>query len=77
MVDFWGKRSGQDGKVDNFVDRRTQDIARANVMPYGSRVHLLRAMSADAAKSFPDAYFDWAYIDALHTYAAVLADLLP
>jgi len=37
------------------------------------KVH--RHKSLDAAKLFPDGYFDWVYIDGDHSYEAVLADL--
>jgi hypothetical protein len=36
---------------------------------------MMRAFSIDAAASFPDNHFDWVYVDALHTYEAVLSDL--
>ena len=42
---------------------------------YGSRATLVKALSLEAAKRFPPAHFDWIYVDALHTYDAVLADL--
>ena len=37
------------------------------------KVH--REYSANAVTQFPDGYFDWIYIDALHTYEACLEDL--
>lgn len=38
------------------------------------KVH--RADSLDVAASFPNAHFDWIYIDGDHSYEAVLADLV-
>lgn len=36
---------------------------------------LHRAFSHDAARDFPDGYFDWIFIDAMHHFQAVLSDL--
>ena len=41
----------------------------------GKRVHIMRALSTEAAEKFPDEHFDWIYIDALHTRDAVVKDL--
>lgn len=38
-------------------------------------VELHRALSTEAVNSFPDEYFDFLHIDAVHTYAGCLADL--
>ena len=38
-------------------------------------VHIIRKFSGDAAKSFPDEYFDWVYIDADHTFDGLTNDL--
>lgn len=39
------------------------------------QVLIHRAFSTDAARNFPDHYFDWVYIDARHDYNSVLEDL--
>ncbi|MEQ8194944.1 MAG: class I SAM-dependent methyltransferase, partial [Rhodospirillales bacterium] len=52
------------GVLDRFADPITQGTVT---------VH--RKYSADAAKLFDDRYFDWVYIDGMHTYDAVAADL--
>ena len=39
------------------------------------QVAIHRAFTTDAAKGFERGYFDWVYVDAMHTYDAVLADL--
>jgi len=61
--------------VDNFVSPSDERAARTNVAPFGPRVRMLKATSLDAAASFALGHFDWLYIDALHTYEAVLSDL--
>ncbi len=38
-------------------------------------VEIHRAFSHEAVQTFPDGYFDWVYIDAMHTYEACLDDL--
>jgi hypothetical protein len=40
-----------------------------------NKVVIHRDYSDVVAKTFPDQYFDWVYIDANHTYEAVYADL--
>lgn len=44
------------------------EIARGDIV-----VH--RATSSEIASRFPDNYFDWVYIDAVHTFEGCLADL--
>jgi len=46
------------------------------VAPFGSRATILRQFSADAAELFDDGAVDFVYIDANHSYDAVLADLV-
>lgn len=49
--------------------------ARAVAAEFAPRVQLLRLLSVEAAKCFPDEYFDVVYLDANHSYEAVFADL--
>ena len=51
-----------------FDDLRVKLANEANVF-----VH--RGMSRDVLRTFDDAYFDWVYIDANHSYEFVLEDL--
>ena len=85
-VDAWATASrlpGCSGReraaCNNFHDARAvdhrYDLARRHTKPWTHRVTLLRALSTDAAASFQDGFFDWIYIDALHTYDAVSEDL--
>lgn len=45
------------------------------VYPYGDKACILRELSVEAARIFPDGYFDFVYFDAGHTYNEVIADL--
>lgn len=43
---------------------------------YGERAKLIRKPSIEAAKDFPDGFFDFIYIDANHFYTEVKKDIL-
>lgn len=79
-VDAWGKRPEQNGTArdpalhsTNMMHMMSETVQR--LKPYGSRVHITRQTSLEAARSFEDRFFDWVYIDALHTYEASLDDM--
>lgn len=59
-------------KMLGAYDRVTRKFADA-VTAGGIEIH--RTYSTQAAVEFPDHYFDWIYIDAMHSYESVLADL--
>jgi hypothetical protein len=46
-----------------------------NINQFAGRGHLLRALSIEGAKNFPDGFFDLIFIDGDHTYDAVVVDL--
>ena len=55
-------------RFDNIKEMFAGEIA-------SGQVELHRSFSHDAAPEFPDNYFDWIYVDAMHTFDAVLRDL--
>jgi hypothetical protein len=82
LIDPWAWQSGdyrfdmsngqsqaeQDGRHEQVVGRFLQEISNGQVF-----IH--RAYSKDAVGKFPDAYFDWVYIDGDHTREGCLSDL--
>lgn len=58
----------QDVKYRNVLNRFSNNIRNGQVI-----VH--RDFSYNVMKSFNDKYFDWIYVDGMHTYPAVLNDL--
>ncbi len=77
-VDAWSFRPG-DPPDKNFRDAaindRNYDLTVENTKVGGARVHLIRGLSTQAASQFEDGSFDWIFVDALHTYRALQADL--
>jgi len=55
---------------------RLYAAVKANLAKYHQRAYLRRSSSLDAAKEFPDGFFDLVFIDGNHTQVAVKADLL-
>lgn len=68
-ADFANKTQDIQDKIYQSVHERFKEQIAAGIV----KIH--RKMSIDAAHDFPDDYFDFVYIDAMHHYAAVLADL--
>jgi len=61
-------QGSQDSRYEMILKKFESEIARGQVV-----VH--RGFSQDLAATFEDGYFDWIYIDAMHTFEAVLRDL--
>ena len=82
LVDPWIHQDGPDYEADpNNVpsdehDARFQAVqARFAGAIEAGGVVLHRTFSVEAAKTFADGSLDWIYIDAMHTFEAVKADL--
>lgn len=80
MVDAWGHRPGDKGMPDlNSPDDKTH-LARYNAMltntaQWASQRDIRKGLSTTVASTVADGSLDAVYIDALHTYEAVLDDL--
>jgi hypothetical protein len=76
LIDFWPDEMIQSGgeyisglEACKFV--RNRFLSEIEL----EKVVLHRGLSAQAAQTFPDEYFDWIYIDAGHSYQEVKSDL--
>ena len=61
-----------------FTPSKVADFVRSlewKLNRYKDRAELVRKPSVEAAKDFPDGFFDYVYIDAEHTTEAVKADI--
>jgi hypothetical protein len=80
MIDAWQFRAGESGPNDkNFEDDLTNnanfEAAEKATMQWADQRSLIRGFSVPSATQFPNASFDWVYLDALHTYSAVVEDI--
>ena len=75
-VDSWGYR-GPEAVFDNNDERsgRENYAECQTAIGHLPGVHLLKNLSTNAARLFDDEFFDFVYIDALHTYDACVADM--
>jgi hypothetical protein len=64
-----------DNEKDEAVHLATKKKAMANTDMFADKRRVIRGFSHEVAKDFSAEYFDWLYIDALHTYDAVINDL--
>jgi len=70
---WYGGRGGGGQAMQDAIHQSVRDRFAREIASGVMTVH--RAMSADAATSFADDYFDWVYIDGNHLYEFVKADL--
>jgi len=73
-IDAWETRSANETGSYK-VTASIMHSAMERLHRWKDRVHFQRQMSLDAARRHADGFFDWIYVDALHTYDASLADM--
>ncbi len=76
LIDPWEKQAG-DYAADptNEGDFETKYRTVRDTLGRLPNVEIIRDYSLKAVERFPDRYFDWIYLDADHSYRAVMADL--
>ena len=74
-VDPWLDYSKYEVSRTQQAMSEAEERARQRLMLYESRVTIIKDQSVNAAKNIPDESLDFVFIDALHTYDAVLEDL--
>jgi len=74
-VDIWCE-TGVRAQNDECFSQDELDKQYRRVAELDPRVHVDRSLSVVAATHYRDGYFDFVYLDADHTYVAVLADLV-
>lgn len=68
LIDVWSSRRYHSGLEDFVRERFSRELTTGLV-----RIDL--GLSTDVLPRFPDAYFDWIYIDTDHGYAVTAAEL--
>jgi hypothetical protein len=68
LIDVWQSKRYHQGKQKQVEERFKDEIA-------SGQVEINLGLSTDIASDFPDNYFDWIYIDTVHTYEVTAAEL--
>lgn len=68
LIDLWGTERYHQGKRKGVEQKFANEIAQ-------QQVELNLGLSTEVVNSFPEAYFDWIYIDTDHSYKNTLQEL--
>lgn len=77
LVDAWKHLPGM-VDISNHSDENHEKnflLTSEKIAPYKDKAFIIRKFSKDAARIFPDGYFDFVYLDAGHRYEDVMLDL--
>lgn len=68
LIDYWGTKRFDQNKRLKVENRFSAEIGQKQV-----EIHV--GFSTVVVNDFPDSYFDWIYLDTLHSYTQVIAEL--
>lgn len=79
MIDAWRVFSAEEyndgANVSELQQLRNMATAVEAVQEFSGRYDIVRDLSANAAKRYPDGHFDFVYLDANHRYESILEDV--
>jgi hypothetical protein len=90
MVDLWkrsdcvggntsacvyGSNVSDGGRAERDFDKMYTRLRLERHRSFAGRYELVQSSTLEAARRFPDGFFDWIYLDATHTYAEARRDL--
>lgn len=79
LLDCWSSQTEEvyydPNNVDEYQHYCNLNYTLANLKDYFNRIKVLKEFSDTAVNFFPNNFFDFIYIDANHSYEAVLKDL--
>lgn len=78
LVDPWAHQADYVDGANRDQDEQETIYAEAKerMAEFGKRVAFIRDYSTKAVEKFPDCYFDWVYVDAVHDYEGALNDMI-
>lgn len=74
LIDAW-KNLPNYRDITNVSDDEHEKNMAAAIAATSGRASIIRGLSTEVAEKFPDGHFDCIYLDANHSYEAVMADL--
>ncbi len=75
LVDRWREEPGYEDMANERQVEQDKYFEEVRAKFKGKAVNIVKLESSEAAKLYPDGYFDFAYLDADHSYQAVKEDL--
>lgn len=74
-IDTFGGSAGEHDNIKEIIDGTLYDVCSNNLAPVSHIVNLIKSDSVSAASRYEDKSLDFVFIDGLHTYEGVYADI--